>query len=92
VDLDPDAGFEGAEAEYVRAARSLEESIRSRESALSPETVAVVEKNLRVIDEALEQVRVALRKDPGSRELMRLLVATHQRKVAVLRRVAKLTT
>lgn len=92
VDLDPDAGFEGAEAEYVRAARSLEESIRSRESALTPETVAVVEKNLRVIDEALEQVRVALRKDPGSRELMRLLVATHQRKVAVLRRVAKLTT
>jgi hypothetical protein len=92
VDLNPDSSVETAEAEYVRAARSLEETIRSRESTLTPETVAAVEKNLRVIDEALEQVRVALREDPGSRELMRLLVATHQRKVAVLRRVAKLTT
>jgi hypothetical protein len=45
-----------------------------------------------VIDRALEQVRQALVKDPESPELNRMLVATHRKKVEVLRRVVRLST
>jgi hypothetical protein len=45
-----------------------------------------------VIDRALAQVREALVKDPENRELNRMLVATHKKKVDVLRRVVRLST
>ena len=45
-----------------------------------------------MIDRALAEVREALVKDPESPELNRMLVATHKKKVDVLRRVVHLTT
>jgi hypothetical protein len=51
-----------------------------------------VESNLEVIDRALAEVRGALAKDPESPELNRMLVATHRKKVDVLRRVVRLST
>lgn len=80
-----------AEAEYVRATSALLTALNERRDALSPETLAAVEANLRVIDDALGQIRAALRKDPGNTQLTRMLTSTHQRKVDVLRRVVKLS-
>lgn len=81
-----------AEAGYARATATLMAALDERPDSLAPETRAVVEENLRIIDDALRQVREALRKDPGSRELTRMLTATHKKKVDVLRRVMKLST
>jgi putative zinc finger protein len=81
-----------AEREYEEAARALLETLQRRSSVLPAEDLARVESHLQVIDRALAEVREALVKDPENRELNRLLVSTHKKKVDVLRRVVRLST
>jgi hypothetical protein len=44
-----------------------------------------------VIDQALKEIRDALQKEPGNRELTRMLASTHRKKVDVLRRMVRLS-
>ncbi len=81
-----------AEREYEAAASTLLGALQQRGSALAPEDIEHIQSNLRVIDRALSEVRLALAKDPGNPELNRMLVATHRKKVDVLRRVVRLST
>jgi hypothetical protein len=81
-----------AERQYEEAANALLEALQKRQSAVEPETLAAVRSNLEVIDRALDEVRRALARNPSSPELNRMLVATHRKKVDVLRRVVKLST
>jgi predicted anti-sigma-YlaC factor YlaD len=80
-----------AEQGYARAADELLAALDERRDSLSPETRASVERNLAVIDQALKEIREALQKEPGNRELTRMLASTHRKKVDVLRRVVKLS-
>ena len=81
-----------AARDYEQAAGALLEALQRRRAVLPAEDLARVEANLEVIDRALEEVRQALVKDPASPELNRMLVATHRKKVDVLRRVVRLST
>jgi anti-sigma factor RsiW len=81
-----------AETDYVRATGQLMEALNGRRSGLSPETVKAVDDNLRTIDDALRQIRVALDKDPGNRQLSKMLASTHQKKLDLLLRLLKLTS
>jgi anti-sigma factor RsiW len=81
-----------AEREYEEAANALLEALQKRQSAVQPEALAAVRSNLEVIDRALGEVRQALARSPSNPELNRMLVATHRKKVDVLRRVVKLST
>jgi hypothetical protein len=81
-----------AERQYEEAANALLEALQRRQAELQPETLAVVRANLEVIDRALAEVRGALVKNPSNPDLNRMLVATHRKKVDVLRRVVKLST
>ena len=81
-----------AERDYEAAAAALLDALQLRKGRLEPATLAAVEANLAVIDRALAEVRQALVQDPSSPELNRMLVATHRRKVDVLRRVVRLST
>ena len=81
-----------AEREYEAAANTLLSALQQHGSALAPEDLARIQSNLGVIDRALSEVRLALAKDPGNPELNRMLVATHRKKVDVLRRVVRLST
>ncbi len=80
------------EADYARATTALLAALNERPSSLSSETLASVQKNLELIDRALAEVREALRKNPHNGELTHMLVATHRKKLEVLRRVVKLST
>jgi anti-sigma factor RsiW len=80
-----------AERDYEAAANALLEALQQRRSVLQPEALAAVEANLQVIDRALAEVREALVHDPANRELSRMLVSTHRKKVEVLSRVVKLS-
>jgi len=91
VSLDP-SSIGAAEQEYELAASALMAALQARRDTLSPETLASVEKNLRVMDQALTEVRAALGRDPGNPELTRMLVSTHRKKVETLRRMVRLST
>jgi hypothetical protein len=69
---------------------ALQITLRQRRSQLDPETVKVVEDNLKLIDLALEQAKAALRKDPESGFLNEQLDGALQKKVELLRTVALL--
>lgn len=86
------AGLDEAEREYERATAELMAALGERRVSLSPDTAALVDENLRVIDEALVQVRAALARDPASPRLSRMLASTHEKKIETLKRVLKLTT
>jgi len=78
-----------AEAEYIRATKDLMTALDGRRASFAPETLAVVDANLRIIDKALAEIHEALRKDPASPELARMLSSTHRKKIDVLQRVLR---
>jgi hypothetical protein len=77
--------------QYDAAIRDLQEAIDHGRSRLDPETVAAVERNLRLIDQAVDDARRALAADPSSGYLSGYMVQTRQRKLELLRQVAVLT-
>lgn len=85
------ASFQEAEAEYVRTAADLQAVLHARRGRLAPETVQVLEENLRIMDGAIREARAALEADPASTELPHVLSATYQEKINVLERAVRLS-
>jgi len=80
-----------AEREYARATADLMAALDKQKDSLSPETRTALETNLKTIDDALAQLRTALRRDPGNAQLAHLLTSTHQKKIGALQRVVRLS-
>jgi hypothetical protein len=76
--------------EYAEAVRSLELALKQLRDRLDPVTVAVLEENLRAIDNAITEARVALERDPNSLYLNQHLENTMKKKIQLLRRAAAL--
>lgn len=74
-----------ARAAYDDEIARLHETLESRRDDLDPATVATVEQNLRVIDNAIHQAKAALAKDPHSRLLNDQLDHTLAKKTELLR-------
>jgi hypothetical protein len=64
--------------------------IAQRKPTLDTATVHVIERNLKVIDDAIAQCKQALQKDPASRFLMESLNDALDTKVQLLRTAAML--
>ena len=77
-------------AQYDREIAQLRAVLNARRPQLDSATVAVVERNLAVIDEAIAQCTQALRRDPGSKYLMESLHEEMDTKVQLLRTAAAL--
>jgi hypothetical protein len=74
-----------AEQTYGVEIASLLVVYDKKRSQLDTTTVAVLQKNLAIIDEAIAQCRLALRKDPASRFLMQSLNDAFDTKIQLLR-------
>jgi len=81
-----------ADAQYDAAVADLEKALKAGRGRLDPSTVAVVEHNLQIIDQAINQAREALVGDPANSYLSSHLVEARRRKLDLLRRAAALTT
>ena len=79
-----------AEQTYDREIARLLVVYNQRRPQLDSTTVAVVKKNLKIIDDAIAQTKVALRRDPASQYLMESLNDAFDSKVQLLRKVAML--
>jgi len=84
------ASFQPAEVEYEKAIADLLAVLRTQRGELAPETVAALETNLRIIDQAIRESREALARDPNSPELARMLSDAYDTKLNVLRRAVSL--
>lgn len=79
------------ERSYDRAIAELERVLEENRDRLDPETVRIVERNLALIDRAIEDTRRALAEDPDDPYLNRHLANTMGRKVEVLRNATAVT-
>jgi hypothetical protein len=75
---------------YDQQISAMRQILDSRRSRLDPKTVAIIEKNLRVIDTAIAESRTALARDPANRFLAGQLDASLNTKLELLRTVAML--
>ena len=74
-----------AEQVYTSEIARLHTIVERRRSQLDPVTIGVIERNLKVIDDAIAQCKLALTKDPASRFLMESLNNALENKVQLLR-------
>jgi hypothetical protein len=79
-----------AEQVYATEIARLHDVVEKRRAQLDPVTVSVIERNLKVIDDAIAQCKLALEKDPASRFLMESLNSALETKVELLRTAAML--
>lgn len=84
------AAFAPAETEYRQAVDELALVLESRRGELAPETVATLERNLAIIDEAIAQSRAALEADPNSAKIAQMLTYAYDAKVETLRQAVSL--
>ncbi|MGE0439358.1 MAG: zf-HC2 domain-containing protein [Gemmatimonadales bacterium] len=84
------AGFAELEVGYQNAALELSGVYRRSRDSLAPETRAVLERNLDVIERALAEARAALDADPANRALEAVVVAAYKRKIEFLERASTL--
>jgi hypothetical protein len=78
------------EAEYLGTLELLELQLEAGRESLSPQTLVVVEENLRIIDRAILEIQTALRADSTSVELPLLLGGAYRSKVELLQSVVQL--
>lgn len=76
------------EAAYDTALAELEELVALNRELMAPETLEALESSLSTIDQALAEIREALRQDPNSELLTRLLATQQRSKLRVLRQAA----
>jgi hypothetical protein len=79
-----------SEAVYSREIDMLQRIVTDRKTQLDSSTVAIIERNLQIIDRAIEQSKAALARDPASRLLSDQLTHALDKKVELLRRAAML--
>jgi len=79
-----------AESRYAANASALQRTLNERRGSLSPATIAIVERSLRVSDSAIAEARGALARDPGNRALAALFASNYERKIDLLRRATEL--
>ena len=81
-----------ADAQYDAAVADLEKALKDGRARLDASTIAIVEHNLQIIDQAINQARDALAGDPANSYLSSHLVEARRRKLDLLRRATALAT
>jgi hypothetical protein len=73
-----------AEQHYQSAIIKLEQAAKNNDGSIDPQTAAVLEKNLTVIDQAIAESRTALKTEPQSQPARDSLFEALRRKVTLL--------
>jgi hypothetical protein len=81
---------EPSQAVYDREIGMLQAIVTQRKTILDSSTVAIIERNLQIIDAAIAQSKAALARDPASRLLSDQLTHALDKKVELLRTAALL--
>ena len=63
--------------------------LEQKRGAVPTEAFSTLEANVKLVDQAIAEVRAALDESPGNRQLELLLAARYQQEVALLRQVSR---
>jgi hypothetical protein len=73
---------------YREEAQTLLDRLELQRAMIRPEAMTSIERDLGVIDRSIEQLELAIQRDPRNPALRQLLVSAYRQKVDVLKRVA----
>lgn len=80
-----------ADAQFNAAVSDLERILRDERDRLDPRTVLILERNLKAIDDAITEARMALDQDPANPFLNSHLADARRRKIDLLRHATSLS-
>jgi anti-sigma factor RsiW len=80
-----EAELDQADQHYQKAIASLELAAKDGQAVLDPQTAAVLQKNLGIVDQAITESRAAVKSEPTSEAAQSSLFDALQRKVALLK-------
>jgi hypothetical protein len=89
VPVEP-VSLQTAEQTFDREIGAMRTIVAERRKELDPATLAVLQKNLKVIDAAISESKAALAKDPASAFLLDRLTHAYDTKLQLLREVANI--
>ncbi|HEX8027263.1 MAG TPA: hypothetical protein VF491_02320 [Vicinamibacterales bacterium] len=81
-----------ADAQFNAAVSDLEQILRDERNRLDPRTVLIIERNLKAIDAAINEARMALNDDPANPYLNSHLADARRRKLDLLRTATTLAS
>ena len=81
-----------ADAQFNAAVDDLEKILREERGRLDPRTVLIIERNLKAIDTAINEARMALNNDPANPYLNSHLADARRRKLDLLRTATTLAS
>ena len=81
-----------ADAQFNAAVSDLERILREERDRLDPRTVLIIERNLKAIDNAINEARMALNDDPANAFLNSHLADARRRKLDLLRQATTLAS
>ncbi|HJU43718.1 MAG TPA: hypothetical protein VJ691_12910 [Vicinamibacterales bacterium] len=81
-----------ADAQFNAAVEDLERILREERGRLDPRTVLILERNLKAIDAAIHEARMALEQDPANPFLNSHLADARRRKLDLLRHATELAS
>ncbi|MBY0496616.1 MAG: hypothetical protein K2Y23_20615 [Cyanobacteria bacterium] len=81
-----------ADAQFNAAVDDLETILREERDRLDPRTVLIIERNLKAIDDAINEARMALDNDPANPYLNSHLADARRRKLDLLRHATTLAS
>jgi len=82
--------LEMAEAEYRAATEKLLAALRSERQGASPEALKVIEENLRIVENAIQEIRRAAAGHPGRRVDERMVTNLYRTRFELLRQAVRL--
>ena len=80
-----EAELDQADQHYQKAIAALEQAAKDGQVVLDPQTAAVLQKNMSLVDQAIRESRAAVRSEPTSEVAQGSLFEALQRKVGLLR-------
>lgn len=78
--------FLNEESRYHNAIAELQQTLDRERARLAPQTIAILERNLAIIDRAIAESRAALSQDPAHPHLGSMILSAYEQKLQLLQR------
>lgn len=76
--------FNSASDEYNKARENLISALHSKEGIINKETIDLIENNLIIMDQAINEIKIAINKEPENQSLVLMLASAYHKETGLL--------